>query len=229
MLLKKLHRIEEAIISLLLVAMTLLVFVEVILRFGFGTGLSWGQELTLHLSAWFVLFGISYGLKVGAHINVDAFVRLFSPSVQRLLSLLAIILALVYCLFFLYGSWVYLEKMYMIGVTMEDLEFKDWMVSWMSEETQELLKIWIDEPLIPLWLAHGMLLVGLTFFSIRLLELLWAVATGRSTGFGHVDEAEESMHLAEQLKGEGIDENEPPATIELSRSLRGDEREERGQ
>ena len=49
------NQIEEAILSLLLVAMTLLVFVEVVLRFGFGTGLSWGQELTLHLSAWFVL------------------------------------------------------------------------------------------------------------------------------------------------------------------------------
>ena len=205
-MLKKLHKAEEAIISLLLVAMTLLVFCEVVLRFGFGTGLSWGQELTLHLSAWFVLFGISYGLKVGAHISVDAFVRLFSPSVQRVLSLIAISLALVYCVLFLYGSWVYLEKMYMIGVSMEDLEFSEWMVSWMSEETQELLKIWIDEPLVPLWLAHGMLLVGLGFFSIRLVELLLAVATGRKDGFGHIDEAEESMHLAEELKQESLSE-----------------------
>ena len=206
MFLKQLHKAEEAIISILLVSMTLLVFIEVVLRFGFGAGLSWGQELTLHLSAWFVLFGISYGLKVGAHINVDAFVRLFSPSVQRLLSLVAVVLALVYCALFLYGSWIYLEKMYVIGVTMEDLEFKDWMVSWMSEESQETWKIWVDEPLVPLWLAHGMLIVGLGFFSIRLLELLWAVATGRKSGFGHHDEAEDSMKLAEQLKGESLEE-----------------------
>jgi len=51
MFLKRLHKAEEAIISLLLVSMTLLVFIEVVLRFGFGTGFSWGQELTLHLSA----------------------------------------------------------------------------------------------------------------------------------------------------------------------------------
>lgn len=196
------NRIEETIISLLLVSMTLLVFTEVILRFGFGTGLSWGQELTLHLSAWFVLFGISYGLKVGAHIGVDAFVRLFPPPVQRILSSIAILLCLVYCGLFLYGSWIYLTKMYQIGISMEDLEFSHWMVSWMSEETSELLKVWPDEPLVPLWLAHGMLLVGFTFFSIRLLELLWSVATGRATGFGHVDEAEESLHLAEELKKE---------------------------
>jgi C4-dicarboxylate transporter DctQ subunit len=198
MFIRLVNRVEEAIISLLLVSMTLLVFFEVILRFGFGSGLSWGQELTLHLSAWFVLFGISYGLKVGAHIGVDAFVRLFSTRGQRVLSIIAILLCLGYCGLFLTGSWFYLEKMYVIGVSMEDLEFKDWMV----EENADLLKIYPDEPLVPLWLAHGMLLVGLVFFSIRLFELLWSVIKGRTTGFQHVDEAQESMHLAEELKKE---------------------------
>jgi C4-dicarboxylate transporter, DctQ subunit len=209
LLIKRINKIEEGIILLLLVSMTLLVFLEVVLRFGFGTGFSWGQELTLHLSAWFVLFGISYGLKVGAHISVDAFVKLFSPGVQRLLSLLAILLALLYSSLFIYGSWVYLEKMYTIGVSMADLEFSHWMVSWMSEETQELLKIWVDEPLVPLWLAHGVLLLGLTLFSIRLLELLWAVATGRANGFCHTNEAEESLHLADEIKCDAFGEVKP--------------------
>ncbi len=202
MLLKWLQQIEEGVISLLLVAMTLLVFIEVVLRFGFGTGLTWGQELTLHLSAWFVLFGISYGLKVGAHISVDAFVRLFSPAVQRLLSIVALLLALLYCALFLYGSWVYLQRMYTIGVTLEDLEFPHWMVAGMSESSQELLKIWADEPLIPLWLAHGILLLGLILFSIRLLQLLWAVIQGRALGFTHHDEVEDSLHIAEELQRE---------------------------
>lgn len=202
MFLRLINKVEEAIISLLLVATTLLVFVEVIMRFGFGTGLSWGQELTLHLSAWFVLFGISYGLKVGAHIGVDAFVRLFSPTGQRILTFFAIVLCLVYCGLFLYGSWVYLEQMYDVWIAMEDLEFPLWMVSGLSEETAELLRIDLEEPAVPLWLAHGMLIVGLTFFAIRLLELLWSVVVGTATGFHRVDEAEESMHIAEELKRE---------------------------
>lgn len=202
MFLRLINKVEEAIISLLLVAMTLLVFAEVVMRFGFGTGLSWGQELTLHLSAWFVLFGISYGLKVGAHIGVDAFVRLFTPTGQRVLTFLAIVLCLVYCGLFLFGSWIYLAQMYDVWISMEDLEFPHWMVSGLSEETAELLRIDLEEPLVPLWLAHGMLIVGLTFFSIRLLELLWAVIVGSATGFHRVDEAEESMHIAEELKRE---------------------------
>jgi len=204
MFFRLINKIEEAIISLLLVATTLLVFVEVVMRFGFGTGLTWGQEITLHMSAWFVLFGASYGLKVGAHIGVDAFVRTFSVSGQRILTLIAVSLCLVYCGLFLYGSWIYLREMYIIGIGMEDAEFPHWMVSGLSEATAEKLKIYLDEPAVPLWLAHGMLLVGFIFLSIRLLELLWMVATGKTTGFHKVDEADESLHIAEELKKEQL-------------------------
>ena len=109
MLLRMLNRAEEAIIALLLVTMTLLVFIEVVMRFGFGGGFLWAQELTLHLSAWFVLFGVSYGLKVGAHIGVDAFIKLLPENGQRFLSSIAVLLSLAYCGLFLYGSWIYRE------------------------------------------------------------------------------------------------------------------------
>jgi C4-dicarboxylate transporter DctQ subunit len=177
MFLRTINKAEEAIISLLLVTMTLLVFWEVILRFGFGTGVSWGQEATLHLSAWFVLFGASYGLKVGAHIGVDAFVRLFSPLGQRILTGIAVVLCLVYCGLFLYGSWVYLAKMHMIGIELEDIE-------------------------VQTWLAHSILLIGFGFLTVRLLELFWQIIAGRATGFNKVDEAEESLHLAKELREE---------------------------
>lgn len=58
---KFLHRFEETAIGILLVAMTLLVFVEVVLRFVFNTGLFWAQEVTLYMSAWLVLIGASWG------------------------------------------------------------------------------------------------------------------------------------------------------------------------
>ena len=116
----------------------------VILRFGFGTGLSWGQEGTLHLSVWFVLFGASYGIKVGSHIGVDAFVRLFRPLGQRIITAVALILSLVYCGLSLYGSWVYLEKMHMIGIELEDIP-------------------------VSAWAAHSILLIGFALLSIRLL------------------------------------------------------------
>ena len=175
MLVRILNRAEEAIISLLLVSMTLLVFVEVVLRFGFNTGLLWAQELTLHISAWFVLFGASYGVKVGAHIGVDAIVRLLPPAVRRMVGVAAVSLCLFYCGLFLYGSWIYLEKMHMIGIEMEDLP-------------------------VPKWMAMSILLLGFSLLVLRFLQLLWDILTGRADGFRHADEAKESMQLAEEVQ-----------------------------
>ena len=178
-MLRILNRTEEAVICLLLVATTLLVFVDVIMRFGFNTGFMWSQELTLHMSAWFVLFGASYGIKAGSHIGVDAFVKLFPVTGQRILTGIACILSLCYCGLVLYGSYIYLSKVRKIGITLEDLP-------------------------IPAWIAHSMLIVGFVFLSIRISILFWDVITGRADGFRHADEARESMEIVRELKGEEI-------------------------
>lgn len=177
MFMRIINRAEEAVICILLVLTTLLVFIDVVMRFGFNTGFMWSQELTLHMSAWFVLFGASYGLKVGSHIGMDAFIKLFPRTMRRILSSIAAVLAIIYCGLIFYGSWIYLEKMKMIGIDLEDLP-------------------------IPTWLAHGMLLVGFSFLIIRLLIILWSIITDKADGFKHADEAKESMALVEEMEGE---------------------------
>lgn len=170
-----LNAAEEGIIALLLASMTLLVFVEVVLRFGFGIGMMWAQELTLHLSAWMVLFGVSYGIKVGSHIGVDALVKTLSPKIRRIVGGISIAACLFYTGLFMKGSWVYLAKMHKIGIELDDMP-------------------------IPKWIAHSILLIGMVLIAIRLLILLWGVFTGKYEGFTLTDEAKESMHLAEETK-----------------------------
>ena len=89
-MLRLIHKLEENIVALLLVAMTLLVFIEVVMRFGFNSGLIWIQEATLYTSAWFVLFGASYGVRIGAHIGVDVAVKLLPEPMRRVAGLIAI-------------------------------------------------------------------------------------------------------------------------------------------
>ena len=168
-------QIEEAILSLMLVAMTLLVFAEVVARFGFNAGIHWAQEATLLLAGWFVLFGASYGVKVGAHIGVDVFVKLLPKRLHRAITLLAVLLCLAYCSLFLVGSWTYVSKMKMIGIELEDIP-------------------------LPRWVAATILLIGFTLLIIRFLQLGWKVLRGEAEGFHFADEAEESMEIARELK-----------------------------
>jgi C4-dicarboxylate transporter DctQ subunit len=205
MLLNIWDKFEERLIAFLLVFMTLLVFLDVVMRFGFGTGFLWTQELTLYTSAWFVLFGISYGLKVGAHIGVDAVLKLVPPNVQKTLSAIAAFLCICYCFLFIYGSWVYLTKVYMIGITVEDIRFPMWFANNLPNSIIEAWHIDIEDPLLPLWMPQSILMFGMALFSIRLMQLFFNIVTGKSDGFHHIDEAKESLELAKKLS---FDEDE---------------------
>jgi C4-dicarboxylate transporter DctQ subunit len=169
------NHLEEGFISLLLVTMTLIVFVEIVLRYVFGVGLLWAEEVTLHMSGWLVLFGASYGVKVGSHINVDTIVRLMPAKWQRIVTLIAVACALVYCALILEGSWVYLGKLVKYGVKMQDVP-------------------------IPKYVAHSILLIGFVLLAYRLLELGWQVFKGEADGFKTSDEAKEALKLLEEEK-----------------------------
>lgn len=169
---KRLHDVEEGIIALLLVTTTLIVTAEVVMRFAFNSGISWAQEVTLHLSAWMVLFGASYGVRVGAHIGVDALVRIMPTGLRRMAGLIGVLLCLLYCGLFLYGSWVYLAKMFAINIELHDVPVKKWM-------------------------AHSVLFIGYVMLVYRFIELGISILRGKTDGFELADEAKDAMRLSE--------------------------------
>ena len=101
------NEIEESAIAILLGLMTIITFINVVLRYGFNTGLIWGLEAVTFLFAWLVLFGVSYTVKVTAQLGVDAVIKLFSPSVRRVLALLAGAVCIAYAALVLKGAWDY--------------------------------------------------------------------------------------------------------------------------
>lgn len=176
---KIINSLEESVISLLLVGMTLLVFSEVVLRFGFNTGIHWSQEVTLYMMAWFVLFGASYGVKVGAHIAVDSFVKLFPEPMRRAMGLLSVSICIAYCVIFMVGAWGYLAKLKKINLEMEDLEIQRWM-------------------------SESIILIGFLLLLFRFLQLGIKIIKGDAEGFSHIDEAEESLELAAKIREEEL-------------------------
>lgn len=165
---KILDRLEEWIISIMLLLMTALSFMQVVRRYVFNTGFSWTLELITILFATMIFVGISYGVRVGSHIGVDALVRLLPAGKRRLVSILAVLLSLVYVGFILYGSTIYVSKMMEIGVELDDLPIERWQVL-------------IIMPI-------GYLLVALRFF-----QILYLLATGKSSSLHLADEAADAL------------------------------------
>ncbi|MDY0289544.1 MAG: TRAP transporter small permease [Sphaerochaeta sp.] len=55
----------------LLVAMVVLVFLNVVLRYGFSSGIHWSEEISLVIVIWFTFIAMALGVKESLHINVD--------------------------------------------------------------------------------------------------------------------------------------------------------------
>ncbi len=94
-------------IAVILGLMTVITFVNVILRYLFNSSLIWGLEVVLILFAWLVLFGVSYGVRVTAHLGVDALTNILPPALRRGVALVAAGLCIAYAGLLLKGAWDY--------------------------------------------------------------------------------------------------------------------------
>lgn len=101
------HEIEEVAIAIILGLMTVLTFVNVVLRYVFNHSIIWGLEATLMLFAWLVIFGISYAVKVTAHLGVDAVIGALPHRGQRVLALVSALACLLYAVLMMKGAWDY--------------------------------------------------------------------------------------------------------------------------
>ena len=99
-MLRVLDRLEEILISSLMAAATLLIFVAVVHRYGTGIPflypflhpihLSWAQELCIYMFVWMAKFGAAYGVRTGIHVGVDVLVNMLAPGPRRMVVLFSL-------------------------------------------------------------------------------------------------------------------------------------------
>ncbi|WP_323017379.1 TRAP transporter small permease [Castellaniella sp.] len=124
---KWLEHFEESLIAFLLAAMTVVTFAQVVARYVFNYSFVWALELTMYFFGALIFLGISYGVRVGAHIGVDAFVRLLPARAAHRLAIASTVLCIAYAFIVLYGSWIYVSKIHMIGIMAQDLPIPQWV------------------------------------------------------------------------------------------------------
>ena len=91
-------KLEETLIAIILGFMTVITFANVVARYAFNENILWALEVTSILFAWLVLLGVSYCVKITAHLGVDAVVNIVSAPVRKFLTLIAVFLCIAYAL-----------------------------------------------------------------------------------------------------------------------------------
>ncbi|QQK78846.1 TRAP transporter small permease [Salicibibacter cibi] len=72
-------------ISIFFIAMVFLVFFNVVLRYGFNSGITWSEEMSRYLFVWIVFLGAIVAYKDKAHLGVDLVIGNLPRSQQKVL------------------------------------------------------------------------------------------------------------------------------------------------
>jgi C4-dicarboxylate transporter DctQ subunit len=153
---KVLDHLEEWIITFLMGAATLLIFVAVIHRYGAGTSIpyvqdwllslrfSWAQELCIYMFVWMAKFGAAYGVRTGIHVGVDVLVNRLPDEWRKKAVLVALIGGALFTgiigtlgVRFIWENGMHYALFHLLGIatgdlpegpTTPDLEWPTWIV-----------------------------------------------------------------------------------------------------
>jgi TRAP-type transport system small permease protein len=98
-------KILSYVVAVLLVAMSLIVFGNVICRYFLDFSLGWYEEISRFLLLWLVFLGAVIALIKGDHLSIDLLKPFFSPRVCRMTAVLTDLLMLLALAIMFQGAW----------------------------------------------------------------------------------------------------------------------------
>ncbi|NQZ33600.1 MAG: TRAP transporter small permease [Oceanospirillaceae bacterium] len=192
--------VEENVLVMIITAIMLVSFGQVVARYGFNSGWAAALEFNTLAFSWLILLGMSYGIKTSVHIGVDIVLNAVSKPVTRIMALTGAVGCMLYGLILLDSTWLtllgvdvrggaieYWAKMYKIGIGSEELRY--------PEFAQEMFGL---QPRVHRWLVLVILPISLALLVYRSLQAFVDIYTGKRRMLisGH-----EGQELVEENRG----------------------------
>ncbi len=98
-------RLLRGLMVVTIALMSILVFINVVLRYGFNSNLGITEELARLLFVWLTFLGAISAFAKNAHVGVDTLRRRMPPAVRRIVENLSDVAMLGCCVLILLGSW----------------------------------------------------------------------------------------------------------------------------
>lgn len=180
---KVLDHLEEWLISFLMGAATLVVFVAVVHRYASGIPIhwlqdeliklntSWAQELCIYLFVWMAKFGAAYGVRTGIHVGVDVLINRMNPPLYRKFVVFGMLAGALFTgIIGTLGS-IFVYNLSFTDTTSPDME-------------------------LPMWIVYLAVPLGSYLMCFRFLQVCWSfIKTGAlpKHDHGHVEGLEEEI------------------------------------
>lgn len=93
------NKTTEGFIGIAMMTVTLLLFVNIILRFFFSAGITWAEELIRYAIIWITFIGSSVCFQRGIHVSIDLLIDFLPEKGKKLLNLIINVLAIIFMVF----------------------------------------------------------------------------------------------------------------------------------
>ncbi|PRO67286.1 TRAP transporter small permease [Alkalicoccus urumqiensis] len=97
--LRVLKRAEEGFIGILIIAATIILFANVVLRYGFSANVSWANELVRYLMIWIAFLGMGVCYRKGIHVGIDVLLDYVPKKAAKAIQLFVNVLSILFLAF----------------------------------------------------------------------------------------------------------------------------------
>ena len=230
---KYLDHLEEWIITFLMGAATLIIFVAVVHRYAASASipglqdwlltlnLSWAQELTIIMFVWMAKFGAAYGVRTGIHVGVDVLINRLDDKMRRKFIIFGLLAGATFTgivgtlgAHFVWENGAHYAFLSLTGSPLGDVPE--------GPTTPDLE--W------PTWMVYSAIPLGTSLMCFRFLQVLVSfLKTGDLPhhDHGHVDGLEEVEPLQVEVDVYSMDDNLHPHDLDPKHLMIGDNRRKR--
>jgi TRAP-type C4-dicarboxylate transport system permease small subunit len=98
-------RLAELLLVIMLSIMVIMVFGNVVLRYGFNSGIISSEELSRFLFIWITFLGAIIAMRENAHLGLDTLVRVLPLVGKKACFAVSNVLMLICCMLMFYGTY----------------------------------------------------------------------------------------------------------------------------
>jgi C4-dicarboxylate transporter DctQ subunit len=147
-------KVEKSFLAGAIIVCSLLLFVNVVMRYVFLLPIYWAEEFVRYLMVWMIFIGASQVTLWGGHVAVDIVPRLLSKRGNIALAFIVNVICILFCIVLAYLSSKQMLRVMRAGQISPALE-------------------------IPMWIAYLSVPAGTALMLIRFIQQIWLRIQGK--------------------------------------------------
>jgi C4-dicarboxylate transporter DctQ subunit len=148
-------KVEKGFLAGAIIVCSLLLFVNVVMRYVFLLPIYWAEEFVRYLMVWMIFIGASQVTLWGGHVAVDIVPRVLSKRGNAILAFIVNVICILFCILLAY------------------LSLKQMLRVMRADQISPALEI-------PMWIAYLSIPAGTVLMLIRFIQQIWLRIQGKT-------------------------------------------------